>query len=134
MNTDRHGVSRAETKLSWIFWCLRVFVVNSVKHNSPQTRRCGHLQEATFSQPSGTSQGVGKSRHSPVSGFRAGVTTWMHTAPGGVPIPTSTKSPSGKTTLTAPAPTGLLPVIRSEPVKSGGAPGTRPGRKLHARG
>ena len=81
------------------------------------------LQDVTGTHPSGTSHGVGKLRHSLVSGFRAGVTICAHATAGGETVLMDVNLPSGKSTLTPPTAIGIVLVTRKLPMKSAGVSG-----------
>ena len=74
-------------------------------------------------QPSGTSHGVGNTRHSFVNGLRAGATTWMQTTAAEEATLIPVNFPSGYKIFTPPKAIGIALVIRSEPMKSEGASG-----------
>src|SRR5262245_4531786 len=82
-----------------------------------------------MTQPSGTSQGDAKTRHSFVSGLRAGDVTATHAIGAAAATSTPVNFPSGRRTLTAPDASGMLLVIRSDPMKSAGALGRSSGTK-----
>src|SRR5262245_37481806 len=75
------------------------------------------LHDDVRCQPSGMSHGVGKTRHSPVSGFRAGASTCMHATGGAAVRATSTSFPSGKIRFTAPTAIGAELAMRNDPMK-----------------
>src|SRR5438093_8111564 len=77
-----------------------------------------------MSHPSGTTHGIGKTRHSPVRGFLAATITWAQANGSRALTDTDENFTSGSRTLSEPAATVAVPVIRSEPMKSEGAPGS----------